>query len=235
MKKFIVDKTQIEGDIITISGGEFDHLKKVLRLSCGDEIIVLCGDGREYLCKIDSIGTKSAEAKISNISKCHADPRIKITVYQGIPKGDKFEFLIQKLSEVGVTRLVPFNSEFVVAKCKDKQERFDKIAAETCKQCGRSKPMEVGKPISFRELLKEIRTHEACYFAYEKAESGSFNDVSNFYDIAIIVGSEGGFSEKESEEIISAGAKEISLGKRILRTETASLVLAGILSYLTNN
>lgn len=221
--------------MVTISGGEFDHLKKVLRLNCGDEIIVLCGDGMEYRCEIASIGSKSAEAKIRDVSKCYADPRVKITVYQGMPKGDKFEFLIQKLSEVGVTKLVPFDSEFVVAKCKDKQERFDKIAMETCKQCGRSMPMEVGKPISFKKLLQEIKTHEVCYFAYEKAESGSFDDVSKFSDIAIIVGSEGGFSEKESQEIILAGAKEISLGKRILRTETASLVLAGILSYLTNN
>ena len=233
MKKFFVNN--YENNIFRITGGEFDHLKKVLRCKEGENIICLNGDGNEYLCEILKIENGLAEAKLLKASKCKADPKINLTVYQALPKGDKFDFLIQKLSEVGVSSLVPFESEFTIAKAKDKLDRQNKIAIEACKQCGRSVPLKIEAPIKFKELLSRIQKHQVCYFAYEKANNGKFLDIEKYSDIAIIVGSEGGFSEKEAKDILSSGAKELSLGDRILRCETASLVIAGTISYLTNN
>ena len=233
MKKFYLEK--VINDEAIITGEEFVHLKNVLRCEVGEKILCFIGDGKEYECKITEIASKFAKAKVLNIRSCKADPTKRITVYQGLPKGDKFEFLIQKLSEVGVSTLVPFESSFTIAKPKDKEERYQKLAKEACKQCGRSVPLTIEKSIKFKELLNIIKQHQVVYFAYEHALKGDFSGIENKNDIAIIVGSEGGFSEEENKLILEAGAKSVTLGKRILRCETACVIMAGLVSYLTNN
>ena len=151
------------------------------------------------------------------------------------------EFLLQKLSELGVKKLVPFESEFTIKKPKDKAERYKKLAEEACKQCGRSLPLEVAECISFKAMLKEISKTEKTFFAYEIELDGSLSvkdmleELKEDRDIALIVGSEGGFSQREAESILEAGASAVSLGKRILRCETACVAMTALVSlYLEN-
>ncbi len=233
MKRFYVDNIISSK---TIVGEEFNHLKKVLRCEVGEKIICICGDGNEYICEITRITAELAEIKILEVKKCNHDSSIELTVFMGLPKGEKFEFLIQKLSELGVSNLIPFESSYTIAKPKDKKlERYKKIALEACKQCGRSKPMQVEECISFKNLLNKIKEFDICYFAYENADNGNFNDVKDKTNVAIIVGAEGGFSEEEANKLIQNGAKIVTLGKRILRCETAPLYAVSVINYLTNN
>ena len=116
-----------------------------------------------------------------------------------------------------------------------KLDRYKKIALEACKQCGRSKPLEVKDCITFKNLLQSLNIYERCYFAYENAETGNFDDAKNFKKICVIIGAEGGFSEEEANSLKLAGAKEVSLGKRILRCETAPLYAMSVINYITNN
>ena len=219
-----------------ITGEEFKHLKNVLRCDVGEEIICLNGDGNEYISEITRIADGFAEIKIKEVKKCMRDPKINITVFMGLPKGDKFEFLIQKLSELGVSNLIPFESSFTIAKPKDKKlDRYKKLAVEACKQCGRSKPLNVKECITFKNLLENVKNYETCYFAYENSLEGNFDDVKGQQNVAVIIGAEGGFSEEEAKKLVLAGAKEVSLGRRILRCETAPIFAVSVINYLTNN
>lgn len=233
MKRFYVENILASNKIL---GDEFNHLKKVLRCEVGEKIICLSGDGNEYVSEITRISNDSAEVKILEVKRCNSDPKIDVTVFMGLPKGDKFEFLIQKLSELGASTIIPFESSFTIAKPKDKKlDRYKKIALEACKQCGRSKPLEVKDCITFKNLLQSLNIYERCYFAYENAETGNFDDAKNFKKICVIIGAEGGFSEEEANSLKLAGAKEVSLGKRILRCETAPLYAMSVINYITNN
>ena len=232
MRRFFVENIS---DYAILRGDEFEHFKKVLRGKIGDKIICICGDGKEYLCEVDTIESSFAKARVLEVENSDKDSKVKITVFMGIPKGDKMEFLIEKLSELGVSSILPFESSFTIAKPKNKQERYRKIAIEACKQCGRTTPLNVLECLSFKDMLKLIKNYDVVYFAYEQADGGTFNDAKSYKNIAVIVGAEGGFSEEESKLIVEAGAKTVSLGKRILRCETAPLYAVSVINYLTNN
>ncbi len=232
MRRFFIESIL---DNVILKGDEFEHFKKVLRGKIGDKITCFCGDGKEYLCEVDKIENNYANAKVLEIKNSDKDSSLNVTVFVGIPKGDKMEFLIQKLSELGVSKIIPFESSFTIAKPKNKQDRYKKIAIEACKQCGRTIPLKVLDCVSFKEMLKSLKDYDISYFAYEQAYGGNFDDVKNHKNIALIVGSEGGFSEEESKLILEAGAKIVSLGKRILRCETAPIYAVSVIDYLTKN
>ena len=231
MKKFFGKK---QDNLIILDGEELNHLA-VLRCEQNEQVLCLTGDENEYLCKINSISKKQAECEIIQTNFCDKNPTKNITVYQGLPKMDKLEFITQKLTELGAKKLVPFESDFTIAKPNlNKIDRLNKISIEACKQCGRSIPLEIKNPIRFKDLLQELTSYDIVLFANETQKQITDIDFSSSKNIAIIIGSEGGFSPKEIKEL-SLKCMQFGLGSRILRTETASVLSTGLVSYLTKN
>ncbi len=208
----------------SIVGEELNHLTRVLRLSVGDEIEVLM-EGRRFQAAISSIDKERATVDLgeelpSREAKC------RITLYQGMCKGDKMDFIVQKCTEMGVFAIVPVEMKWSVVKIdkKDKKtNRYNKIAKEAVKQCGRSFVPEVLPPMTFKEALRRMQGHEKLLMPYENG-GDAFGQPINERDIAILVGPEGGIAPEEAEAIESIGGRAVTLGSRILRTETAGLV-----------
>ena len=234
MKRFF---GEISKERAFIRDDEFLHLKSALRMKEGDEIIVLDGSEKEYHCQILSIKKDFAEAKVLGVDICQKLPNKNITVYQAMIKREKFEEILQKAVELGVSKFVPFESEFCAVKdYVAKKDRLEKIVRGACKQCECSKMMDMEDPIGFDLMLDKAKGHQVCICALER-DGGDFDFLSlkGYDDIAIIIGPEGGFSTSEKEKILNAGVKAISLGKRILRSETAAITLMGITSVLSGN
>lgn len=225
-----------EGQIV-IEGDEFNHLKNVLRLNVGDEIMVSLNDEYEYACEIVKFVKKTAVCKLIGKQICLANPQKNITLFQAITKRDKFEFIVQKATEIGISKIVPFVSEFVIAKVtENKMERLNLIAMNACKQCERTKIPVIEDVKQFKDVLENFKTYDIVLFANERAEAGTkFKSLEKYKNIAVVVGSEGGFSSKEKDQINEAGATTVSLGKRIYRAETASVAMMSMVSILSGN
>lgn len=226
-----------ENGSIILEGDEFNHLKNVLRLGVGAEILVSLGDENEYACEVEAMEKHVAICKIIGKKVCAANPKKNIVLFQAITKREKFEFIVQKATEIGVSKIVPFVSQHVIAKVtENKLERLNSIAINACKQCERTIPPEICPPMSFDDVLKTFKDFDVVLYANERAEkSEKTKDLSKAKNIAIIVGSEGGFDAKEKDKFIAAGATTISLGKRILRCETASVAMMSLVSILSEN
>lgn len=241
MKKFFVDKENIKNETVVIEGEEFLHLSKVLRSNIGEEIKIICGDEFEYICIIEQIEKRFAIAKIKQKNICEANPKCVIDVFQGLPKGEKLELIIQKITELGANAIIPFESDFTIAKNNNiKMERMERISKEACKQCGRSFPVEIKQTIKLKNIEQNLENYDLVLFLYENADLSSkieniSEKIKSANKIAIIVGSEGGFSEQENKLLTNLNTEKISLGKRILRTETASITLVGFVSLLKGN
>ena len=240
MSRFFVDPENIINDKITIEGEDARHIGKVLRCKIGEEITVCDLCGNDYLCKISSIDNDTVTADIKEKKKSDTEPKTEITLFQGLPKSDKMELIIQKCVEIGVCSVVPVMMKRTVVKLdkKDKEEkktaRWQKIAQSAAKQSGRGIIPTVREVLSFKDALNEASHADAVLLAYEdENENGLKEFVSNFKGktIAVFIGPEGGFEESEVEEAKALGAKIITLGKRILRTETAGMVASAILLY----
>jgi len=226
-----------ENGKIFIEEDELNHVKNVLRMSVGDELLVCLGDEFEYACEIENFTQKEAVCKIIGKQKCVGNPSKNIVLFQSITKREKFEFIIQKATEIGITKVVPFESEYCIAKVtENKVDRLNAIALNACKQCERSIVLEVGNCLNVNEVIQQFKNFDIVLFANERTDIGEpLKGLDKFKNIAIIVGSEGGFSQKEKEKFIEAGAVSISLGKRIYRCETASVVMMGIVSVMSGN
>ena len=203
----------------------------------GDEIVVLDGSEKEYHCQILSIKKDVAEAKILGVEICKKLPNKNIVIYQAMIKREKFEEILQKSVELGSSKFVPFESEFCAVKdYVAKKERLEKIVRGACKQCECSKMMDIEDPINFDLMLEQAKQHKMCIFALERqGQPFDFEKLKDYDDIAIIIGPEGGFSTSEKEKILKARVKAISLGSRILRSETAAITLIGLVSVLSGN
>ncbi len=231
MKKFFANKVDNE---FIFEGDELAHFN-VLRCKLGENILCLCEDGFDYLCEVTVLGKKQAKAKIISKELNNKNPKINITVFQGLVKGEKLDLIVQKLTELGITNLYPFESEFIVAKANNnKISRLNKISLEACKQCGRSIPLNIYDVLSFNEMIHKLKNFDIVLFANEKNKIRNFDDIKNKNNIAIVVGSEGGFSDKEIEQINSVGAINFGLGERILRAETACIAMSAIIGYNVN-
>ena len=235
MRRFFVDKKNIKEHTIEIRGNEWNHLFHVLRQKENDRMICFCGDGNDYHCIIEKILDDVAICKIEKVEPSNKTPHHNVTLFQGALKLDKFEFLIQKMSELGLKEIVPFESAFSIAKVKsEKWERYQKIASEASKQCQRADVLSVGAPLSFKNMLTKLKEYDIVLFAYEKETKNTLQNLnlSEYQNIAFVIGSEGGFSQSESEALSEAGVTTITLGKRILRAETASIAMASIIMHL---
>ena len=243
MHTFFVNSAQKNqpGDVILLNDSDdCFHIARSLRMAVGEMIKVSDGEC-QYVCRLTSIHDKECEAEVCEVIGRVGEPPYCVTVYQGLPKGDKLETVIQKSTELGACGIVPFYSDFCTVKPKDaageakKRARRQAIAKEAAKQCGRTVVPIVEEVISFTALQNEVRQADVAVFCYESEEKGTLGGLLASTDltgkrIAIIVGSEGGFSEKEAAALCDSGAVCVSLGERILRTETAALYVLSALS-----
>ena len=241
MPRFFVRQDQISDRAITIMGEDAHHIGRSLRMAVGDPLVVCDMQGNEYDCRVASFDEdRAVSVEIVASRRSENEPPCMIRLFQALPKGDKLDTVIQKAVECGVGEIIPFESERCVVKVRAdgeerKGERRARIAAEAAKQCGRSVLVPVHRTVGFREMLRMASECELCLFCYEgdgtvplgKILAGLSERLPS--SIAIVVGSEGGFSIAEAEAARAAGVQMTGLGKRILRTETASsFVLACI-------
>jgi 16S rRNA (uracil1498-N3)-methyltransferase len=240
MPRFFVNKELIDGGKIYIKDGDAHHIARSLRMAEGDEVTVSDGEGKEFFCRLTRIRDEECECEILSEELSRAESPVDITLCMAYPKGDKLETVIQKAVELGVSRILPFESSRCIKRPKaekiDKQlARLSKIAEEAAKQCGRAKIPEVLAPLGYREMLKYASGFEMTLFCYEAEEDSSVKNIlksrTRPATCAVIVGSEGGFSEDEVGEAILSGATVVTLGKRILRCETAPDYVLSAISY----
>lgn len=242
MSKFFVSENQIDGNIINIVNDDVNHIKNVLRLKVNEEINICSIDtSKNYLCKINSIDKKNVECFIIRELEEVSESNIKLDIYQGLPKSDKMELIIQKGTELGVNNFVPvvFKRSIVKLDEKDKikkQIRWQKISEVAAKQSGRDIIPIVHEIKTIKDICNLITNYDIVLVAYENEKNNYLKDelrkiTKKHLKIAVVIGPEGGIEETEVNELKEAGAKVISLGKRILRTETVALVMAGIINY----
>ncbi len=234
MRRFFGQK---KDDKIEICDEEFNHLKNVLRLKVGDEVLVSINTDVEYVCEIESFSKNSALCKINGEHKCLLNPTKDITLFQAIAKKPKFEFIVQKATEIGMTKVVPFVSEYVIAKVtENKIERLNSIVENACKQCERSIKTVIDECKNVDQIIEMFKDYDIILFANERTDVGEeIKKLTKYKKIGIIVGSEGGFSQKEKERFIEAGAVSVSLGRRILRCETAAVAMMSLVSIMSGN
>lgn len=233
IKRFFASKSSLVDNIFTIEGEEFIHLTKVLRHKVGYHIIVCINDNKDYHCTITKIDRDYCLAQVDKVEDNICVSRSQITLFQALPKSDKMDLIIQKSVELGVNNIVPFYSKYV-NESKFNKERAIKISLEASKQCGRATKCLVSDVVEFEIVEKMIDSFDLVIMPYENAEQGRIGnipDIKTAQNIAIIIGSEGGFCEQEVDSIIAKSGVVVSLGKRILRCETAAIVATAIVRY----
>ena len=232
MKRFFGRK---ENDNIIIENDEFLHLKKVLRLNEGDQVIASINDENDYYCTIAKINKNDCVLIVDNVEKCPALPNKNITLFQMMPKKDYFDAILPKSIELGVSEIVPFSSAYTQNKIF-KRERIQTQIQTACKQCERSKLPIVSDIIPFKQMLERLKDFDVVIFAYENEEK-PFNAeiLQGKQSIAVIIGNEAGFSQEEANSIQAQGVQSISLGKRILRCDTAVVATLALVSVLSGN
>jgi 16S rRNA (uracil1498-N3)-methyltransferase len=230
MRRFYAPKENFSPETITLSLEETRHLRDVLRLRTGEKVNVFNGEGREFLCEIETIAKKETILKIiEEISPSAPESELDLTLVVALLKGEKFDLIIQKAVELGVTKFVPMNTKRSDVKLKDaekKLERWQKIALEAAKQSGRAKLMQIEMPQDFAELIKSASGAKVLF-----AERGgeSFDLINSNKKITAFVGSEGGWEDSEIESAKANGFQIVTLKGRILRAETAVITIAGLL------
>ena len=239
MPRFFVTKENISDSSVRIVGEDAFHIARSLRMAVGDSVDICDGDGLDYHCNLTRIRDDECECEIVSSEEGQSESPASITLFMAYPKGDKLETVIQKAVELGASRIVPFESSRCIKRPKaeklDRQlERLNKIAREAAKQCGRSRLPEVCAPLSFEKMLKEAPLAEIPLFCYENEDGRSIKDLiigKRPASISVVVGSEGGFSPEEAKAALSAGLTPVTLGKRILRCETAPSAALAMIAY----
>ena len=235
MKRFYVSNNIEVNKNIIVDGIEHNHIKNVMRMNVGDEVILVCGDEFDYFATITKITKGDTTLFVTRKEENIYNPNSDVTVFQALVKTDNMSLIVQKLNELGVKYFVPFESEFITSKDKyGKTGKLQEVANQSVKQCKRSIPMLVSETLTFAQMTNKLQNYDIIIFANEceKTFNLSSLSVSDGQKVAIIVGSEGGFSEKEIDVLTKANAKSISLGKRILRAETASIALTSVVMFL---
>lgn len=247
MSRFFVSPGSIDLNrgIITIEGEDVRHISNVLRAAPGDTLVLSDGSGMDYEAVIDRIDREYIITRIADTRPNYTEPPIEITLFQGLPKADKMEAIIQKCVELGVKRIVPVITARTVVKLKgakdiaSKTTRWKRIALEAAKQCDRGIVPEVEEPVEFLTALEKAGGCTLNLIPYEEEREGSLKRLLREYggseitqrEIAILIGPEGGFEPAEVEEAIKSGFCSVTLGPRILRTETAGMAVAAIIMY----
>lgn len=237
-KRFYIEKDLFDGQNVVLEGEEFHHLANVMRARVGDSVCLFNGNGNFYFGKITQISKKNSEILIKNSVLSEKEPKINFCVFQALAKGDKLSLIMQKVTEIGASELAIFDSEFCDVKANTTRvDRLETIAISAAKQCGRATITKQSGVYDFSEVVKLIKNFDAFYVAYENENGLTLaNDLienkGKLKNVAVMIGAEGGFSEKEINALKNNGAKIVSLGKRILRTETAAIVCAGLVMQI---
>lgn len=263
MPKFFVKENQIKGSKITILGNDVNHIKNVLREKVGNEInICEIEKEQDYLCEIVKIENDKIECEIKQKLINETESNIKVSIFQGLPKSDKMELIIQKSVELGAYDIIPTKMNRCVVKLKEKDadkkiQRWQKISEVAAKQCGRSHIPTIQNITNIEKICQESKNYDIVIVAYEKEDKNTIkkelkklqeqvkenNQTGNQeipnkaiekkkeIKIAIVIGPEGGIEEEEINKLEKCGAKIVTLGKRILRTETVALHILSIIMY----
>ena len=234
MYHFFVSEEQINGENAYIEGSDVNHIANVLRMKPGEELLISVKGDWDYLCKIEEIENDRVNLKLLESMEQRELP-IKLTLLQGIPKSDKIEMIIQKATELGVSEIIPVKTNRVVVKIDEKKtqakvNRWNAIAQSAAKQSKRSIIPKVLNPQTLDNALEIVKDYGVKLLPYENADGikktkDILNSLNSKNNIAVFIGPEGGFEEAEVKKSTDSGFEVITLGKRILRTETAGLAL----------
>ena len=243
MPKFFVTQNQVNDNKIILVGEDVKHIANVLRKQTGD-VVNICNitTSENFLCQLEEISKEEIKCSIIEKVKSEAEPNIEITIFQGLPKAEKMELIIQKCTEIGAKTFVPVEMERCVVKLDNKTaskklERWQKIAETAAKQSGRDIIPKVENIINLQKVCNLIPKYDIVILAYENEEQCTLKQALNNIakkdglKIGIIIGPEGGIDSKEVELLEQAGAKTVTLGKRILRTETVGISMASVILY----
>ena len=227
MRRYFLDKSALLNNQITITGEEHTHLAYVLRTRVGEEVTVCFNDGKDYVCKITDINKNKTVCEVTQIKQSQTETNVNVTLFQALIKADNMELIVQKTTELGIKTIQPFTSEYSqISPNKFNTERNIKIAVNACKQCERSCIPQINTPITFEQLINQLKSYDAVVFANERqGNKNIIQELKNYKNTAVVVGCEGGFSESEKQQLLQLdNVISITLGKRILKAETASIV-----------
>ena len=245
MRSFYVLSEQIVDDKVIISGQDAKHLAKVLRLQAGERVKVLDGSGKAYLVNLLTVGQSEVIGMIEKVED-HLDMEspIKVNLIQGLPKQGKMELIVQKCTELGVHAIYPVETERTVVKLadnkgRDKADRWQKVAVEAVKQCGRSKVPQIAEPRSLKALLRNLPQDKPLLLLWEgERTQGLKKQLTDWIEsrripeeLFVLIGPEGGFSQDEVSFIQQQGGQTVTIGPRILRTETAGMAVLTMILY----
>ena len=241
MHHFFVTPQQISGDKIRIEGGDVNHMKNVLRMKLHEKAEISDGKSRTYLCEVEAYEEDVAVLHILEEMEADTEPASKLYLFQGLPKSDKMELIVQKAVELGVYQVIPVAMKRSVVRLDDKKaakkaDRWNSIAESAAKQAGRNRIPEVTMPLSYKEALKMAEELDVILLPYElaggmEATREVIRQIKSGQSVGIFIGPEGGFEPEEVDAAVSMGAKVITLGRRILRTETAGLATLAVLMF----
>ena len=233
MRRFYADSGDVHENSLIIRGDDANHIKNVLRMQPGDMFIAIDGTGMDYTCRMTAVG-KEIEADI--ISRDHnlAEPDIRVTLYQAYPKSAKMEEIVQKAVELGAGGIVPFLSKRCVKRpSKGGSVRLERVALSALKQCGRSVMPHITDVQSFDDALELMKKHDLLIACWEEEQDRPLKQTlgRDARDIGIVIGSEGGFEASEMDRIKDIGGVPATLGRRIMRTETAGMAVLSAIFY----
>lgn len=240
MNSFYIEGSGAVGRTASLLSEEAKHAAQVLRMQTGEEAYVVDAGGRRFLAEMQEVSKGACSVLLKEELPDNEAP-VRITLYQGLPKADKLDLVVQKLTELGAAKIVPVKMERCVVKLDEKdgrkrQERLSKIAREAAKQCKRGSAPEVAQPQTWKQLKEDMRKHDLLLVPWEDAAGFSLKAAHAMMpeakDIGIVVGPEGGMSADEIAAIEELGAKQITLGPRILRTETAAVAACAMAMLL---
>lgn len=252
MPKFFVKTNQIKENKIFIQGEDVKHISRVLRAKINDELNVCNSEnGTNYLCNIVNISDSEIECNIKEKLENQTESNIEVTIFQGLPKADKMEFIIQKSVELGVHDITPVEMKRCVVRLNEKDKikkigRWQKISEVAAKQCGRDIIPKINNVINIKQICELIPQYDVVLVAYENEKENTLKEqLKNIkkekkekkdkLKIGIVIGPEGGLELQDVEELKEKGASIITLGKRILRTETVALNILSIIMYELEN
>ena len=240
MHKFFTPANLFTDTHATIEGEDVKHIYKVLRIETGEKVVINNLEGKEFLGQVEEVNKKEVIVKILEPMETNNESPLNIYLFQGLPKATKMDLIVQKGTELGIKEIIPIITERVDVKLKGefkKLDRLQRIALEACKQSKRTMIPKVNEPIEFKEMIEKIKSMDLVVVPYENATGYRIRNMMkemnplNIRNIAIIIGPEGGFEEFEIENLRDKGAHIVTLGPRILRTETAGFTCASLLQY----
>ncbi len=242
MPRFFIQSGPEDGRL-RIAGEDARHMVRVLRMKVGDEVTLCNSAGVDYSCVIEEAQPEQVICRVLCEMPSSGEPTAFVTLYMALPKADKLEFVVQKAVELGVSAIVPFVSERCVSRPEEKSlrrkaERWRKIAAEAAKQCGRGRIPDVRDVVTYAQAVAEAGQAETALFFYECERETPLRGAIGgrmLTDVSLMIGPEGGFAPREAEQAQAGGLTSVSLGKRILRCDTAPLVALAAVMYESGN